>query len=470
MNFEESFAKTTDEIKIAFLKELLDHNHGLQKQFLDYISVPDEADAEEEIPPREHIMEFASDFREELEALDFEDTDWENYTPRHAGYIPEYEAIEHMAEDLVDEEFEMVKSGILGSLEEGQIDIALYQYAGAYIACITATIDDPYEALPDHTAYFLHSLKEIEKYMLIELKKAVVSKGIVIAFTKALFQEYVLGSEEEEKLLKFFEPVLMTLCSGKDIAISIENLLSQYIIPGSELPQLMMKIHALKGDTHAWLEEGESLLLEDKTVAEDLLQHYLNTSTRDFLRTAKNIFYNSSFRDDFLEFFYTNVDKNQAPGFYKENLKVLVDKTRKAEYYKELREMMTPEEKETFISQYEKMCPDFYTQILAIENRHGEILKLLKQDNILRDFISIIQRILHVYPDESFNMLKAKCLKTIKNERGRHAYQRIIEYLKLTASIAEKQNEVTKLVDDLYNWTPRLPALRDELKKAGLKK
>lgn len=470
MSFEAQFEKILIETKVRFLKELLDHNSGLQNQFLDYISDPDETEGKGELSHRECVMEFASDFREELEALDFEEPDWEDYTPRHSGYIPEYEAMEHMAEDMVDEEFDMLKSDILGNLEEGQVDIALYQYLGGYIACTTATINDEYEALGDYTDYFLQSLKEIEKCMLTELEKAVVSVGKVIIITKVLFHEYKLNHEAKDGFLKFFEPVLLTLCTGKDIAISIENLLAKYKIPVCEVPQLMMKIQKLKGDVNAWIEEGENLLLEDRTVAEDLLEHYQNTSTPDFLRVAKLIFYKSNFSDFFLEFFYTHVDKNQAPDFYREMLKVLVDKTRKAEYYKDLREMMTPEEKQTFISQYEKMCPNFYSQMLAIENRHEEILKLLKQDNILWDFTSIIQHILHVYPNESFNILKEKCVKTIKNERGRHAYQRIVEYLKLAASIAEKQNEVTKLVDDLYNWTPRLPALRDEMKKAGLKK
>jgi len=468
MNFEESFANTPDEIKIAFLKELLDNNPGIKNQFLDYINAPDEE--EDEISPREYISDFYKEFRDSLEMLHFEDPDWENYEPRHSGYIPEYEAMEHMAEDMVNDEFDMLKDEILANLEEGNTDIALYQYIGVYNACKTATIDDEYEVIGDHTAYFMEKLKEIEPFILNELRKSVVSKGKVTLFTKVLFQEYLIEHEEKDGFLTFFEPVLLTLCTGKDIATNIENLLSKYKLHVSELPQLIMKIHSLKGDTNAWIEEGEKLLLEDKTVAGNMLQHYFNTSTEDFLRTAEKIFYHSSFRDDFIEYFYKHLDKNKAPELYKENLKLLVDKTRKAEYYKDLRELMEAEEKETFIKKYEKASPDFYTQMLAIENRYDEILKLLQRENkFLWDFNSIIERILPVYPDESFNILKEKCLKTVKNERGRYAYQRIVEYLKLAARIPEKQNEVTKLIDDLYNWTPRLPALRDEMKKAGLK-
>ena len=40
----------------------------------------------------------------------------------------------------------------------------------------------------------------------------------------------------------------------------------------------------------------------------------------------------------------------------------------------------------------------FYSLLLAIENRHEEILELLYQNNNIWDFTSIIERILHVYP------------------------------------------------------------------------
>jgi hypothetical protein len=70
---------------------------------------------------------------------------------------------------------------------------------------------------------------------------------------------------------------------------------------------------------------------------------------------------------------------------------------------------------------------------------------------------------------ESFRLLKDKCLKTATNERGRPAYQRIIDYLKVANEIPKKHTEIKQLVDNLYNWNPRLPALREELRVAGLK-
>ena len=468
MNLKDLLDNTPDEIKLKFLRELLERNSGIRQQFFDYIHSFEKEETREEITPEEHIREETASFRDDLENLDFEEPDWENYVPRHSGYIPEYEAMEHMAEDMVNEEFELLKNGILEKFESGKTDEALFQYIGAYNACITAEIEDEFEVLGDHKTYFLESLKEIEEFVLIELSKAVISKEKTTTFTKVLFQEYILNHPGEEGFLKFFEPLLLTLCCNEAIAMVVEQQITKYRIPGDKLPQLMMKIHSLKGNTQEWLREGEKLMLEDKAVAEDMLQHYLQTSNQDFLRIARKIFYKSSFRDDFLEFIYNHTDQNQAPNLYKDLLKALVDRTRNAEYYKKLRELMEPEEKEAFISEY-KRKPDFYTLMLAIENRHEKILELLNREKYLWDFTSIIQRILYVYPDESFRLLKNKCLKKVDHERGRHVYQRIVEYLKLAARIPDKQNEVRQLADMLYNWKPRLPALREELRKAGMR-
>ena len=71
--------------------------------------------------------------------------------------------------------------------------------------------------------------------------------------------------------------------------------------------------------------------------------------------------------------------------------------------------------------------------------------------------------------EESYQLLKNKCLKKAEHERGRHVYERIVEYLKLVARVPGKQEEVKKLAKTLYNWTPRLPALREELRKAGMR-
>ncbi|CAN5454333.1 hypothetical protein BH23BAC3_BH23BAC3_24280 [soil metagenome] len=76
------------------------------------------------------IHETARGFKNELESLDFSDPAWELYTPRHDGYIPHNEAMEHIAEDMIDEKFNQSKRNILKLFSQAKADFALLnQYA-----------------------------------------------------------------------------------------------------------------------------------------------------------------------------------------------------------------------------------------------------------------------------------------------------------------------------------------------------
>ncbi|MFW6225213.1 MAG: hypothetical protein ACOC4B_03010 [Bacteroidota bacterium] len=470
MNFKEHFEQTPDKTKVNFLEELLTLNPDLRNQFLDYINQTDKNAHEEAIAdPLEYIYQESEALQSDLEMLDFENPDWEFYVPRHGGYIPEYEAITHMAEDMVEEVFEGFKGALLDYFQKGKIDEALFMYVGAYNACINADIPDECEAIYNHEEYFLEQLKEIEKSVLSQLEKAVFSDKKAITITDAIFKEYTKNHTGQEQYLVFFEAVLVKLCRKKEIAEQIENLMRQYQITNNTLPVLVMNVSTLKEDTEAWLHNGEKLLFRSKEVAKDVLEYYLNNNDKNaFVRIAKKIFFESKFKHDFSEYLYKHIDKEEETEFYKDILKDLIHRTQKTEYYKELSPLLQPEEKEKFINDFANQY-NFYTALLEVENRHREILELLTQKDYLYNFTTIIQRITHVFPNESFQILQDECLKTATKERGRHAYQQIIEYLKLASEIPQKQNELNQLVDNLYNWKPRLPALREKLREAGLK-
>jgi len=61
-----------------------------------------------------------------------------------------------------------------------------------------------------------------------------------------------------------------------------------------------------------------------------------------------------------------------------------------------------------------------------------------------------------------------KIQKLLKSERGRHSYQRIVEWLKLADRIPGFKAENRLFARELYQHKPNLPALKDELRKGGL--
>jgi hypothetical protein len=84
------------------------------------------------------------------------------------------------------------------------------------------------------------------------------------------------------------------------------------------------------------------------------------------------------------------------------------------------------------------------------------------------DYEKIIRPILQEFPEFCFENIKNRATQTIENERGRHIYQRIASWLKLLQQIPGFKNEKIQLIMQLYNHKPNLPALKDEMRKAGL--
>lgn len=92
----------TKKLKLEFFNKLLEANPQIKAQYDEYAasvfsreSMSGKTEA--------YIREVAKEIQDELEEIDLTDFDWEFYIPRHSGYIPEYEAMEHMAEDRVAE-------------------------------------------------------------------------------------------------------------------------------------------------------------------------------------------------------------------------------------------------------------------------------------------------------------------------------------------------------------------------------
>jgi hypothetical protein len=74
-----------------------------------------------------------------------------------------------------------------------------------------------------------------------------------------------------------------------------------------------------------------------------------------------------------------------------------------------------------------------------------------------------------VYPSECYELVVAKCGSELESgARGRYSYQQIAKWLKPLTVEKSLNEEVKAYVMHLYNSKPILPALRDELKKAGL--
>ena len=81
----------------------------------------------------------------------------------------------------------------------------------------------------------------------------------------------------------------------------------------------------------------------------------------------------------------------------------------------------------------------------------------------------LIAPILNKYPKDCFNLIVNKNKALINSGgRGRHTYQLMMRTLKQLKQIVSLEKETATFLNELYNHKPNLPALRDEMRKAGL--
>jgi hypothetical protein len=103
-----------------------------------------------------------------------------------------------------------------------------------------------------------------------------------------------------------------------------------------------------------------------------------------------------------------------------------------------------------------------------VEKRYESIRKIVEKNSEDWHYIELISPILEIYPEFCFQNIKNKTTITIKNQRGRDVYERVSSWLKLMQKIPGFAIEKRELILQLYNHKPNLPALKDEMRKAGL--
>ncbi len=458
------------EKKLEFFDKLLSKNPELQNQFEQFMSEsansegnPCNADSGKYIPETVHS------FIKELETLNFSEPDWEMYTPRHSGYIPEYEALEHLAEDMIAAMFELFKDHIFGLFSQAKFDLGLLSLPATYDACMKAEISDDYDTLYDHHEYLLEDLRVLQTDVIMEIEKMVLPGRQVRCFFHGLFEHFQSGYSENAEFLRFFEPLMISLIGEEETAKYVEQQINDRNIPRHFMPQTATELYRVSGNTVKWTEQAEQLCEKDVTVARNLLVYYAGHDYEEYIRISKKLWNAGLFKRELSEFIFQNIRHESHPEFYKNVLRWLTSTQRKVSYYNLLRDLMHPVEKNDFILQH-KEDHLFYTSMLETEGRFADILQFIHQQVKSYSFNKMISKILEPYPEESFALLKRKVLNTAETERGRNVYQRIVEWLRIAQKIKGMNGPVQKLAFQLYDWQPRLPALRDELKKAGFMK
>lgn len=457
--------RSETEKKLEFLHLLLEKNPDLKKQFEAFINESGERFNDNLLP---YIQSEAEELIAELESLNISDPDWEYYTPRHSGYIEEWEAQMHMAEDLVMDVLDGHKAGINTLLSRGKADLALLSLVSGYEACLRADLQDEYDTLGDANFFLIESMNEIQTDVIQKLNSVVFPNRQAHQFLEVFFRHYKTDHEDDKEYLRFFEPLLLTISGDKERAAFLNKLLDEKQVPRRYIPRVATELYKVTEDKEKWQEQAENLFKEDVSVARNLLEEYSKTSYPDFIRIAQKLWDANRFRPVLAHFILDGIDRNKSPEIYKEILLWVTSNARSVPKYKLLRKVLGEKEKEVFI---QKHVNDqvFYTKMLEQEQRFDEILQFIKNNRDSWHLNKMLSTILEPYPKESFAILEEKILTTLETERGRSVYQTIVEWVRLARCIKGFEEQAQQLIQRLYNWKPALPALKDELRKAGMR-
>jgi len=468
MEFEQLFRDIEPSVKLDFLFSHLVKNEGLRNQFTEYCLQTSSKGCSPLDPKSvlKIIKEISEKFKSELEVLDFEDMDWSDYTPRHGSYIPEYEAAENLAEDQLSDIFNEWKETARNHIENGQILQATCILAGIYDACIIASIEGGDDIFGNLTDNLLQYHKQLMMEVTPEIETTVKSVDQCTWSVEAIFLNYRKRHDGMQDYLKHFEPLMISLTENGEIAERILSTLLNTAIDEVLMPGLVVKLYSFKSDPKDWVTKAEQFLYDDLDVAQKLLDYYWLHDPESFLQHGRKLFklHSREFCDFFRERLFPLFNKE----FFRDVLWFQTLRDRTTDLYEELREYLDDKDKQLFL---EKIGYDdvFKVKVLEMEKQYGEILKLVQKEvQHTWNFPELITPILHIFPQEVFELIKVKTGYTIENEKGRHSYQRICLWLKLALQIKGKEVDTQNLIHSLYNRKPALPALKDEMRKAGV--
>ena len=465
---DQLYKDTEDSVKLEFLRLLLEKNEGLRNQFLEYCK-PDGLigeSHEKQENTGEIISETCENLKDDLEALNFEDIDWEDYRPRHSGYIPEYEAIENIAEDQLNEIFDGWKDEILSLINNGQSLNAVCTMLGAYDACLDADIPGSGDVFGDITETLLQNHHLIMNDALMAIKATIISGDQAFQVAEVVLDHYQRNYSDTRDYLKYFEPFMITLVENGDVAERILATIQNTAIDEALLPGLVVKLYSFLENPGEWVKKAEQFLYDDLEVAKQLLDYYWQHDAVLFLVHGKKLF--TLHPHQLCDFFRERLFPMFDLDFFKDVLLFHTLRDKKTALYEELREYLDDAEKQRFIDEiaYDEA---FRVKVLEMEQRYQDILDLAtKEVTHTWHFSEMITPLLNIYPAEVMNLIRVKTSHTIQYHKGRDSYQRVCEWLRLSLQIKGKEEEARHLIHELYNRRPALPALKDEMRRAGV--
>lgn len=466
MYFEKVYQEAPDALKLKFLDAIIRHNHKLKEEFVNF------AGEKDGITPgltydkfAEIIEEFKGTFTALFENVDLENPDWDNYSPPHGGYIEDWEAYQLASEQEFENIFDDFREEAINQVIEQRPEILVAMLIGLYQSCEDADITDDNCSFDDVNEHLLSEHKNTLNSIIEKLRLSALSDHkIAIAFE--LFFRYCENEyATDTQFASQFEHLLLCLAEKSENQAHLLDILSQPGIEKDMYPELLLFLNKKTGNANEWLKAAQRLYRQNNAVANELLAHYHQTDTTAFLAIARELFETNQYAWAKELQHYLTPD-NERELYVKVFWKLTVS-NHDVNMYHKIREYLSESDFWELLKEFEWNIV-FKVKLLEIEERFDDIREVVDKYKGTSDFAEIIAPIIGKYPDFCFRKIEELTTKTLQNERGRHIYQQIASWLSLAGKIEGFDAESQRLISQTYMHKPNLPALKDEMRKAGL--
>ncbi len=458
-DFISIYKNSTKEKKLNFLKQLLEKDSDLQLQFLQFVqgqSLDDIAGVD------------IDEMRDELWGeLSFIDTD--EIMEDYYGHCNHYGNDEEMGDEILEKVFQPYLDKSLDYLDKGNYLDAFRSILAIYELLVIETPDikdDNYYVFADDIENYL---KDMISGCLADfnmnLASKVIASDVVTLFIQLFFERY---SKYKSYHLYHFNTFFESLITQINTAQILLDMINEHKLYSQESAIIMLHLAKIIEDDELYLKVANEFYECDSEIALKLLNKYKALNQEDlFANIAKKLLLQEQNQHYALNI-SENINKEKYEDIYRDALKAYLSYEHSVTHYKLLREYLEPGERLLFIEKFRNSySPQFYIKLLEIEKAYEKILSFVQSNQSDYHLVEIIGPIVDVYPDEVFEIIAHNVNRLVK-ERGRKSYNKASQLLKLLLKTLSKKRELQLLISTLYNHQPPLPALKDELKKAGL--
>lgn len=459
----------------SFLLKLLENDKSIRDKFLARYKKESETIRLSSGTPEYHADESlsnieveANNFKEELEDLDLENLDWESY-PYTREYVPDYEIANELAEKEANRIFDNYRMALKSAVQHGNLLDITTQLSVIFHGALKANINDPDYNLGDPPSdYFIGETNTLLEDNQSDFN---IRKFKDVDFQQSIDLIFAINNKNDDSDAQFLKAILkflLSIINTEQKARWAWEIIQKYDARLKQVPKLLNHITSLLNDEKLWIESLESCFLNDYETSIKLMDYYYQNNLQLFEDKAMLLAEGVDSRA-------TNYLIDKVKKGTPLHIKLLnkLAETGNYEYFEELKNYSDRTAQINLINSIDSS--NTKARFYANEGMFDELERLINKEQNNRsyyfqffDFKAAIKGLLKVRPEKSWQLIENEISITMRGDRKRETYKYIAQLLKMSSEVAEIAEKANATIDKWFNHQPRLPALKDEFKKAGI--